>query len=113
MEGIIMNTSRKLITGTLGAVLFTAASAFAATPGQGFDAFGARDYGSGIGESTAVASPAYMGTSLGGIPGKGWDAFNARQGERVPDGSSGYIGTSMVVAPSGGYDLLGSKDPSL
>ncbi len=112
-----MNTTRQLITGTLGAVLFTAVSAFAGTPGQGFDAFGARDYGSGIGESTSITS-AYVGTSMGGVPGQGWDVYNARDlnsgvGQRLPDGSSGYIGTSMVAAPSGGYDLMRSKDPSL
>lgn len=110
MEVTIMKTTRIITTGALGALSLAAATSFAATPGQGYDAFGARDLGSGVGQN--ITTSTYMGTAMSGVPGKGWDSFAASEGERVPDGRSGYIGTSMQT-PSLGYDLLGSKDPSL
>ena len=105
----------QLLTGLLGGVLLAASTSFAATPGQGFDAFGARDLGSGVGEN--IIHGAYMGTSLGGTAGQGWDVYSARDigsgvGEPLPTGRTGYLGTAMQI-PSLGYDVMGSKDPSL
>ncbi len=112
-----MDTTRKLIIGALGTVLLGATSSFAATPGQGWDAFGTAAINEGTGEAVMTIPGGYKGTSFspGMMPGKGWDAFNAghdQEVESIPEASKGYQGTSMQV-PSRGYDAFGSGSPDL
>lgn len=107
-----MKTTRKLIIGALGTVLFSATASFAVVPGQGWDAFNAGAINEGVGEVINAMPGGYKGTSLGSKPGQGWDSFAVGQGERIPEASTGYRGTSMQT-PSGGYDAFGSGSKDL
>ena len=86
-----------VLTAAAFAPQFTAAADL--QPGQGWDAFRARD-------GQPVSSDSYMGTSMGSAAGQGYDTFHAREGAPI-EGS--YQGTSMG-STGRGYDTFNARD---